>query len=291
MYASSREAVTRARAPRQRRPQRALRLVSRRTFPTVLPQGWSFRRLRSGALPPALTLGLSLSPMMFCVGPLVGPHIATSMALGALIAWVGLAPTLVRTGLVEHADYPSLIGWLAWPGVALLLSRLRSSACWSSRGRCCCGTDSKRLGRRGPATVERARAVGAPGRPRRRARAAARGDARLFALPWHLTLLALALSLPAASVCARAAGETDAVPLGSMGQLTQALYAVRSRRAARWSTSAPPASSPARPRRRRRRWNRSRRGICSTLPGASSVTAALIESASVPRSRFRCTAS
>ncbi len=224
MHASGREASTRARALFASAGLNGIIVWFRDGFPAVLPQGWFWPITLRGTPAQALTLGFSWSPMMFCVGPLVGPQIAMSMGLGALIAWVGLAPTLVRTGLVEHADYPSLIGWLAWPGVGLLVAASLIGLLEQSGALLRTVTDFKRLGRQssdGRASAKPLALLAVPA-----VALLVFAATRAFGMPWYLTLLALLISLPVASVCTRAAGETDTVPLGSMGQLTQALYAV-----------------------------------------------------------------
>src|SRR5260370_15894665 len=57
---------------------------------------------------------------MVGVGLMVGPHTGLGLLIGAICAWGMIAPWLVNQG-IANADYSSLAGWLAWPGVGLMV--------------------------------------------------------------------------------------------------------------------------------------------------------------------------
>ena len=172
-----------------------------------------------------LTLGVGWSPLMLGVGALVGPQIGLSMLLGAALAWGLLAPVALATGEVAGADFGSLIGWLTWPGVALMVSGamvalalqghafLRSFGSSGSTGAKLADPEiSLNLWR-----VARLVALAA-------AIIAVFVAWHTFALHPIVTLLAIGLSVILAEAALRAAGETDFLPLGQMGQLGQAVF-------------------------------------------------------------------
>ena len=173
-----------------------------------------------GGVPLAtLGIGVSLSPLLWGVGMVVGLRIALSMLLGSVLGWGVLAPWLVSGPLHVAATRGAIWNWLSWPGTALLvgaalvalvqqagafagaLRDLRSAAGDRSRWR----IQGAVLGlAAGAATILLGKLV--------------------FDLHPLYTALALLVSILGASVCARAAGLTDLSPLGPVGQVTQAIY-------------------------------------------------------------------
>ena len=181
-------------------------------IPGVLPMPGSL----AGAPAAALGFGISTSPLLIGVGLVVGLRVASSMLLGSLLAWGVLGSWLVR-GLHVAPSQGALFAWLSWPGTALLVGAAAVAIAQQARS----------LG----GALRDLRAV-AGGGPRGRDVVLALGvcvaivvlGSIVFDLhPIH-TLLALALSVVFATVCARSAGLTDVVPLGPVGQLTQAIF-------------------------------------------------------------------
>ncbi|MEO5880128.1 MAG: OPT/YSL family transporter, partial [Candidatus Eisenbacteria bacterium] len=172
-----------------------------------------------------LTLGVAWSPLMLGVGALVGPQIGLSMLLGAALAWGLLAPAALATGEVASADFGSLIGWLTWPGVALMVSGAMVALALQGR------TLLRSLGSLGSPRTKLADPE-ISWKLRRVARLVALAAATIAVLvAWHtfalhpiVTLLAIGLSVILAEAAMRAAGETDFLPLGPMGQLGQAVF-------------------------------------------------------------------
>ncbi len=192
--------------------------------PALLP-GAFFWPGTVGGLPAAsLGLGIAASPMMIGAGMLVGVQNGLSVLLGAVLAWALAAPVLVGRGLVAGASYTALAAWLMWPAVGLMLG----AAAVALAGQA--GTVAASLRDLGAA---RRGAGGADAGRRDRHRLLLLAGLAAVAVLWlgwrgfglHplVGALALALSLPLASVCARAAGRTDFSPVGDMGQLTQAV--------------------------------------------------------------------
>jgi len=180
-----------------------------------------------------LTLGLGLSPLMAATGIFVGMRGALSLFGGGAVAWAVAAPLLVQHHVVKDASYGSLVSWLVWPAFGLMMSGSVAPLVAGAR----------RHGRVLARVLEDARAllarrtqkpVGAPA-PAGRALAAlvVLGAVVLLAWTGHQafgfsltsTVLAVALAVVLAGVCARAAGETDIAPVGNVGTLAQIAFA------------------------------------------------------------------
>jgi uncharacterized oligopeptide transporter (OPT) family protein len=161
------------------------------------------------------TLALGWNPMLLGAGLLAGPRNGLSVLLGALVAWGAISPRLVTAGVVAAPEYGALVGWLAWPGVALIVGAALASLAtqwraFAAGARDVLAVGHHRPGSRGAAALAAVAAVAA-------CLAAWAG----FGLsPLHaIAGLALAAALTAA--CARAVGQTDILPAGEMAQVSQ----------------------------------------------------------------------
>jgi uncharacterized oligopeptide transporter (OPT) family protein len=73
---------------------------------------------------------VSIEPSLLLVGfgGIIGIRAGVSLFVGAIIAWGGIAPWLLRQGIVEPSDgggaslFGPLVEWLLWPGVSLLVT-------------------------------------------------------------------------------------------------------------------------------------------------------------------------
>lgn len=181
----------------------------------------------------ALTLGLGISPLMAATGIFVGLRGALSLFGAGLVAWAMTAPLLVQHHVVKDASYGSLVSWLVWPAFGMMLG--------GSLGPLVAG--ARRHGRvvsrvwndaRAMFASQAGRPADAPA-PRGRPVAAlvmlgavvllAWTGHRAFGFSIASTVAAVILALVLAGVCARAAGETDIAPVGSMGMLAQIAFA------------------------------------------------------------------
>jgi uncharacterized oligopeptide transporter (OPT) family protein len=176
----------------------------------------------AGAAAQSYTLGLSLSPLLVGAGVLAGARNGASLLAGAVLAWAVLAPALVQAGIAQ-ADYASLVSWLLWPAVALMVAAGLTglAARWRSFA------PAVRALWQTAADVARKGAPGS-GEPRRFWIALGASAVSVLALSWAffdvsplLGLAALLVSLVLIDVCVRTAGETDIAPLGALGQLVQ----------------------------------------------------------------------
>ncbi|MDB4977191.1 MAG: family oligopeptide transporter [Myxococcaceae bacterium] len=191
----------------------------------LLPQAWLLPGALWGVSLASLSVGVAVSPLLLSTGLLIGARAAGSMLLGSVLAWGLVAPLLVTRGIVAAADHGPLLEWLMWPGAALMLSSSLTSLAleWRSlargvrdmhalatRSRSREGTAQTNSGVRPVLALTLACVVIVV--------AVARAA---FDLSPVTSLLALALSIVLASVCARSAGETDVAPVGAMGGVTQ----------------------------------------------------------------------
>ena len=181
----------------------------------------------------ALTLGLGISPLMAATGIFVGLRGALSLFGAGLVAWAVTAPLLVRHHVVNDASYGSLVSWLVWPAFGIMLGGSVAPLLAGARrhGRAV----AHALGDVRAMFVRQVRrpADAPPTRARPVAALAVLGAVALLAWTGHRafgfsiasTAAAVALAVVLAGGCARAAGETDIAPVGSMGTLAQIAFA------------------------------------------------------------------
>jgi uncharacterized oligopeptide transporter (OPT) family protein len=161
---------------------------------------------------------VALSPMLAGVGMLVGARSGLSLLAGSIAAWGVLAPMLTRAGIAK-ADYASLVEWLLWPAIALMVSSGLTGLALRWRSFAKAFVDVKDLG-------------AAAGEKTSWPTLVASGAAVVLLTWWvfgvHPVLgaIVVVLSVVLIDVCVRTAGETDIAPLGSIGQLGQLLLAL-----------------------------------------------------------------
>jgi uncharacterized oligopeptide transporter (OPT) family protein len=185
--------------------------------PAILPATLWIPAHVAGVAAESLTLGVAASPMLVSVGLLVGARSGMSLMAGSIVAWGVVAPALVRAGVAE-AQYTSLVAWLLWPGVAMMVSSGLVGLVGHWRSFAKAFSDMKEL----RATPQRAgwAPLGAIG-------------AAVVLLTWFvfgvnpvMCALVLVASIVLIDVCVRTAGETDIAPLGAIGQLVQLVLGV-----------------------------------------------------------------
>jgi len=156
----------------------------------------------------------------------VGLRMAASMALGATIAYAGIAPWLLQRGIVHEAGFGPLSSWLVWPALGLLvagsfLPLLLEGGVFVRSVR-----DLAGLFGRGRAD-DRAAAARPRGLPLLLLASVAvivvvgRGS---FGIHPLISVAGLALALVLANVAGRSSGETDIGPVGAIGTLGQFVF-------------------------------------------------------------------
>ncbi len=203
-------------------------------WPHLVPDSTALGGAIGGLSLGALTLEVSWSPLLLSTGVMMGLRATLSMALGAAIGWLGLAPWLVRAHVVKQASFASCAPWLVWPGLGLLMagSFVPLMLDWRSIVRS--ARDLGALVARDGGAVPGGHPAGrAPGRSLGLGGPALALALLALAVVWRgefrLSPLALLAAVVAALVLAvissRAAGETDLAPVGPVGTLTQLLFA------------------------------------------------------------------
>ncbi|HTU60106.1 MAG TPA: OPT/YSL family transporter, partial [Polyangiales bacterium] len=192
----------------------------------LLPQMIALPFSIAGLTAAELSLGVSVSPLLFATGLISGLRAGASMLLGGVLAWLVILPRLIGAGIVQGSDHGAAAGWLLWPAVGLVLSSSLTALALDWRTLASgVGDVWNLLRRRAPPTAARATSPW--------------GLFVLIALSvvavmWVCytaldlspvkVLLALLLSAALCVVCARGAGETDIAPVGDMGGLTQLTF-------------------------------------------------------------------
>ncbi|HET6280342.1 MAG TPA: OPT/YSL family transporter, partial [Polyangia bacterium] len=196
--------------------------------PSFIPAVTALPLTVAGLSAASLTLGISWSPMMASIGIFMGFRVAASMFVGAVLTWGFLAPALVRAGIVSGSSYGTYVAWLVWPGLGLMAAStmLPLVLGWRSVGRSLMDVPAMILQKASPQS-----AAGPARFPLQRSIVTACvvvviGVGWLaFDLHPAVSILALLLAVILAGVCGRAAGETDLAPIGSVGMVTQLIFA------------------------------------------------------------------
>ena len=171
-----------------------------------------------------LTFVFDPSLLLAGFGAIIGFRTGLSLLLGGITSWGLLGPFGLSQGFIlPGADDPaaswftSMIEWLLWPGVALMVgsaltrfilhgitqrSRVLSSAEQSVEG-----DDGARITRLAGLSVAAALVVIA--------------QTMLFDIHWFIAMLAVPIAFILAMVASRVVGETGIPPIGAIGKISQ----------------------------------------------------------------------
>lgn len=177
-----------------------------------------------------LTFVLDPSFLMVAVGGIIGLRPAVSMLVGAIVGWGILAPYALAQGWAEPGLpnagwFGSLVTWLLWPGVGMMVTASLTSFAFSL-----------------PAMVAAFRGVGGKkgeevdeGDVPRRWFLGALASALLlsvvlqglfFGIGPVLATAGVLMTFVLAVVAGRVSGETGVNPVGAMGKVTQLVFGV-----------------------------------------------------------------
>ncbi|MEZ5729295.1 MAG: OPT family oligopeptide transporter [Burkholderiaceae bacterium] len=186
-----------------------------------------------------LGIGFEPSLLMIGFGAIIGLRAGLSLLLGALLAWLVIAPRLLASGAVAPGDpdgfwFGPLVEWLLWPGVTLMtvasLSLFVQAMLARRRRRQPPAPRGGRAGQGGSTGQEGD--VGRVGRTRRLIGTllafglAVHVQNALFDISLPLAVLAVLLAFVLAVVAARVVGETGIAPIGAIGKLAQLSFGV-----------------------------------------------------------------
>lgn len=169
-----------------------------------------------------LGIGLDPSLLMIGFGMIIGLRSGVSLLLGAVLAWVCLAPLALGQGWAQPGSddapwFGELVQWLVWPGVTLMTVSSLS------------GFGLQLLRRyRQRRTAQRTATLAFPvPLPAFLAGALCVGvlvvslQGHLFGMSPASAMLAVALAFVLAVVAARVVGETGIPPIGAIGKVSQ----------------------------------------------------------------------
>jgi uncharacterized oligopeptide transporter (OPT) family protein len=161
----------------------------------------------------------------------VGTRAAVSMLVGAVVAWGLLAPMVLARGWAAPGApdglwFTSLVQWLLWPGVAMMVTSSLTSFAFSWRS--IAHSFRRTRGDAGGAAED-------TGEVRRQWFVAALLVAlvvsvicqvTLFGVPAWAAALGVLFTFGITVVAARVSGETNITPVGAMGKITQLIFGV-----------------------------------------------------------------
>jgi len=180
----------------------------------------------------AMNLGFALDPslLMFGFGAISGIRIGVSALIGAVLGWGVLAPLALQNGWVAPGDsnpdvvwFGSIVEWLLWPGVALMVTASLTSFAISML-RMAIQLREKhppdpRIVRAG--TIDRRKLIPAFLIALVMCVAA---QISIFGIGPLQAVIAVLLSYVLAIVSARVSGETGITPIGALGKITQLTF-------------------------------------------------------------------
>lgn len=176
------------------------------------------------------TFGLDVGPVVVGAGAILGLRVGVSLLLGSALAFLGVAPWLHTQGLLPEVGFGSmLMRFSLWGGASLMLTASLFSLAlqWRVLWRGVGGLRSlwsRADEHRDPlADLEVPARVGAPAALLLSGAIAVVGQ-WVFGIPWWVSLVGVGLGLIATLVAARAAAETDIMPMGSLGKVSQLSY-------------------------------------------------------------------
>jgi uncharacterized oligopeptide transporter (OPT) family protein len=163
--------------------------------------------------------------VMIAAGALTGPRVCLSMVASGLLLCYWLGPAGLTAGAVHNPAHAwREIG--VWVGAPMMIADGLLNLAFQGRtmGRALRGLVTRR-GSQSHAAVEVPATWFATGTLTATVGVLAIGHL-YFGIPWHLGLLAVALTFFLSLVACRATGESDITPIGALGKVTQLVYGV-----------------------------------------------------------------
>ena len=192
-----------------------------------LQQPWGGRLIPEVVLPTMFGLtaattgaGFQISLLSIGSGVIIGLRITTSMAIGALLAWVIAPKFLMANGIIAAPLRPDILRWMMWPGVSMII---------------CAGLTALALKWRALARTFTNLSRGAVSSDEFPIRWVFIGvglataalivlQIWIFALNWWMPIVSVALSLPLMLVGLRVLRETNWGPISQVTNLMQAIF-------------------------------------------------------------------
>jgi putative OPT family oligopeptide transporter len=177
-----------------------------------------------------VTYAVDPSLLMIGVGALIGIRAGLSLLLGAIVAWLILAPEALARGWADPGRlepaaiwFTSVNKWLLWPGVSLMVTASLTSFAFSYK------SIARAIMRRGGSGGED------EGEVKRSwflsglvvaAILSVTLQVWLFGIGAVVALIGVLMTFGIAVVAGRVSGETNVTPVGPMGKITQLIFGV-----------------------------------------------------------------
>lgn len=182
---------------------------------------WQIPRFAPTLTAKKLTFAFDPSLLLLGFGSIIGLRAGLGLLFGAVVAWGLIGPELIARGIVEvsQADenwFQTLVGWLLWPGVTMMVT-----ASLTSFGAALIA--AARHGR-GKEDAQRKKEQGTILRLGGFLLAAAFTvilQIALFDIHWTMAVIAIPMAFVLATVAARVVGETSVAPIGAIGKVSQ----------------------------------------------------------------------
>ena len=176
-----------------------------------------------------------ISPLMIGFGAIIGLRAGASLLVGAIVAWGVVAPIALDQGWAHPgvaqptADwFGSLVEWLLWPGVSMMVAASLTSFAFSWRSVIAAFSGSKT----GAVAIDPERAKHDV--PKRvflslllvALVAATAAQVGFFGIGVGVAVFGVIVTFLLAVVAGRVSGETGITPIGAMGKVTQLMFGV-----------------------------------------------------------------
>ncbi|MEM8573109.1 MAG: OPT family oligopeptide transporter [Pseudomonadota bacterium] len=184
---------------------------------------WHIPRVGPTLTASKFTFVFDPSLLLLGFGGIIGLRAGIGLLAGALVAWGLMGPALVDHGivLVDHGQsswFEPLVGWLLWPGVAVMVAASLTSfaaSLFAASKHHPHGHPSRPTSRNGwPQFVGFAIA----------AAIAIVLQIVLFGIHWTMALVSIPVAFVLATVAARVVGETSVAPIGAIGKVSQLTF-------------------------------------------------------------------
>lgn len=186
---------------------------------------WQIPRIGPSLTAQKFTFVFDPSLLLLGFGGIIGLRAGLGLLLGALVAWGLIGPALIGNEIivVDHGDaswFEPLVGWLLWPGVAVMVAASLTSFAVS-------------LFAVSKAPPHRHAPRGGAGNGWLQFAGFAAASAlaivlqvTLFGVHWTMALASIPIAFVLATVAARVVGETSVAPIGAIGKVSQLSFGI-----------------------------------------------------------------
>jgi uncharacterized oligopeptide transporter (OPT) family protein len=191
----------------------------------IVPAGWDTGKLTLGGaagsfVVAAMGVGVGYSLLSLGTGMIVGFRINAWMVIGCAIGWIATPWLLIQSGVLhDHPTRSQVLAWVLWPGLGMLVAGGMTTLVMRWR------TLMRAFASLTEVSGEDAPLGWIVGGVVVLAALLCACQKLFFGTPVWMSAVAILLSIPLMLVGLRALGETNWGPIGSLSNLTQAIFA------------------------------------------------------------------